>query len=279
MRKAAPACPTCCSRRARRPAPAPGSSTPGRCIRGCRCRADCASTTAGSRAKACCRRGFRLTTGLDARTRLRVAAGRYTQSPGYEKTVQSDYVLDLTSDAAGPLRSEQAVQVSAGLERSLGRGFELRLDGYVKRFTDVLIGQLESEADRQARDCALRLPGGSGRQHPHRSADHDGARQRRPWHRLRRGRAGVAAGRRTRRPAARLGQLHLGPGRARRLRAHTTPSSTTAGTRSRWSRRCSSRAAGNWRRRREWRRVSPAPRRWACAWRATTTSAIATATA
>ena len=63
-----------------------------------------------------------MTTGLDTRTRLRAAAGRYTQSPGYEKTVQSDYVLDLTSDAAGALRSEQAVQVSAGLERSLGRG-------------------------------------------------------------------------------------------------------------------------------------------------------------
>jgi len=99
-----------------------------------------------------------LTTGLDARTRLRVAAGRYTQSPGYEKTVQSDYVLDLTSAAAGPLRSEQAVQVSAGLERSLGRGFELRLDGYVKRFTDVLIGQLESEAERQARIARYDFP-------------------------------------------------------------------------------------------------------------------------
>ena len=124
--------------------------------------------------------GCRLTTGLDARTRLRVAAGRYTQSPGYEKTVQSDYVLDLTSDAAGPLRSEQAVQVSAGLERSLGRGFELRLDGYVKRFTDVLIGQLESEAERQARIARYDFPADLAVEHPHRSAHHDGADQRRP---------------------------------------------------------------------------------------------------
>ena len=31
---------------------------------------------------------------LDSRTRLRTALGRYTQSPGYEKLVQSDYVLD-----------------------------------------------------------------------------------------------------------------------------------------------------------------------------------------
>ena len=31
------------------------------------------------------------------RTRLRLAIGRYTQSPGYEKLLQSDYFFDLTS--------------------------------------------------------------------------------------------------------------------------------------------------------------------------------------
>ncbi len=71
-----------------------------------------------------------LTAGLDARTRLRLAAGRYTQSPGYEKTAQSDYVLDLTSAAAGRLRSERAVLASAGVEHALGGGVEVRLDGY-----------------------------------------------------------------------------------------------------------------------------------------------------
>ena len=100
-----------------------------------------------------------LTAGLAARTRLRVAAGRYTQSPGYEKTAQSDYVLDLTSTAAGQLRSERAVLASAGVEQALGGGVELRLDGYVKRFTEALIGQLESPVDRLARIARYDFPG------------------------------------------------------------------------------------------------------------------------
>ena len=150
------------------------------------------------------------------------------------------------------------MQASAGLERDRSAGgVELRVEGYYKRFTDVLIGQLETEAERLARVGPLRLPGGARRQHPDRSAHHDGADQRRPRPRLRLRRVRVAADGAGRRPAARLGQLHLGPGRARRLRAPLRRSSTTAGTRSRRSRRCSSRAAGSWRRRRAWRRDFP----------------------
>ncbi|MGD9903828.1 MAG: TonB-dependent receptor [Vicinamibacterales bacterium] len=92
-----------------------------------------------------------LTASLDARTRLRAAVGRYTQSPGYEKAGQSDYVLDFTGEGVRGLRSERALQASAGVERRVGAGFELKLEGYVKRFTDVLIGRLEPEAERLAR--------------------------------------------------------------------------------------------------------------------------------
>jgi hypothetical protein len=99
-----------------------------------------------------------LTTQVAGRTRLRAAVGRYTQSPGYEKNVQSDYVLDLTSPEAGRLRSEEAWQLSAGLERTLGAGVEVRLDGYVKRFRDALIGRLETEAERQARIARYDFP-------------------------------------------------------------------------------------------------------------------------
>ncbi len=88
---------------------------------------------------------------LTPRLRLRTAVGRYTQSPGYEKQVQSDYVLDLTAIDVRTLRSEQAVQASAGLERDLGRTVLVRMEGYYKRFNDLLIGRLESEAERQAR--------------------------------------------------------------------------------------------------------------------------------
>ncbi|MGE0361632.1 MAG: TonB-dependent receptor [Vicinamibacterales bacterium] len=100
-----------------------------------------------------------LTASLGARTRLRAAAGRYTQSPGYEKAAQSDYVLDFTSDAARGLRSERALQASAGVERSLSGGFEVKLEGYVKRFTDVLVGRLEPEAERLACVARYDFPG------------------------------------------------------------------------------------------------------------------------
>jgi TonB dependent receptor/TonB-dependent Receptor Plug Domain len=84
-------------------------------------------------------------------TRLIAAAGIYRQSPGYEKGAQSDYVLDYTSVPRSSLRSERAWQSSLGVERELGRGITLKLEGYHKRFTDVLVGRLEPESERLAR--------------------------------------------------------------------------------------------------------------------------------
>jgi hypothetical protein len=91
-------------------------------------------------------------------TRLRGALGRYTQGPGYEKLAQSDYVLDLTSAQAGRLRSERATLGSVGIERDLGRGALVRVEGYYKWFSDMLIGQLESEAARLARISRYDFP-------------------------------------------------------------------------------------------------------------------------
>jgi hypothetical protein len=88
---------------------------------------------------------------LNPRTRLRTALGRYTQSPGYEKQVQSDYVLDFTGPETSGLRSEQAIQASAGLERDFGQTVMVRVEGYYKRLDDLLIGRLEPEVERLAR--------------------------------------------------------------------------------------------------------------------------------
>jgi hypothetical protein len=88
---------------------------------------------------------------LDSLTKLRGAIGRYTQSPGYEKLLQSDYVLDITGPEVRGLGSEQAIQASAGLERQLRETVLLRLEGYYKRFDDLLIGRLEPEVERLAR--------------------------------------------------------------------------------------------------------------------------------
>ena len=95
---------------------------------------------------------------LDSRTRLRTAAGRYTQSPGYEKLVQSDYVLDLTGNNAARLRSEQAVQVSAGVERDIAGTATLRVEGYYKTSSRLLVGRLEPERERQERLAEYDFP-------------------------------------------------------------------------------------------------------------------------
>jgi hypothetical protein len=94
--------------------------------------------------------------GVNASTRLRGAVGLYTQSPGYEKLAQSDYVLDLTSEAA--LRSERATQVSAAVERDLPGLVTLKVEGYYKQFSDLLIGRLETEEARRARVARYDFP-------------------------------------------------------------------------------------------------------------------------
>jgi len=98
------------------------------------------------------------TLNLNPVSRLKAAVGQYTQSPGYEKLAQSDYVLDFTHEAAQSLSSERSSQVSVGLERDLPGGTVLRVEGYYKRFTDLLVGQLESDEERLARIARYDFP-------------------------------------------------------------------------------------------------------------------------
>jgi hypothetical protein len=90
-------------------------------------------------------------------TTLRAALGRYTQSPGYEKLVQSDYVLDLTGSAVSRLRSEEALQASLGLERTAGT-LTLRAEAYYRRSSNGLIGRLETDAERLTRLAPYDFP-------------------------------------------------------------------------------------------------------------------------
>ena len=94
--------------------------------------------------------------GVSAATRIRAAVGRYTQSPGYEKLAQSDYVLDFSDETV--LRSERATQASAGVERDLPGGVALKVEGYYKKFTDLLIGRLETDEARHARIVRYDFP-------------------------------------------------------------------------------------------------------------------------
>jgi hypothetical protein len=97
------------------------------------------------------------TIGLDRDTRLRLGVGRFTQSPGYEKLIQSDYFIDLTGQGRLGLDTERSTHALFGVERDLGPGFQVRLEGYYKGFDRLIVGRLETEAERQARlatyDC------------------------------------------------------------------------------------------------------------------------------
>jgi hypothetical protein len=60
-------------------------------------------------------------------------------------------VLDLTHPAVRQLTAERALQGSAGLERDMPGGVLMRAEGYYKRFTDALVGRLETPDELAAR--------------------------------------------------------------------------------------------------------------------------------
>jgi hypothetical protein len=93
-------------------------------------------------------------------TRAKLALGLHTQTPGYEKTLQSDYFVDLGDGGADDpaLRNERAFHVVAGVERELGRGVVARIEGYHKTFDRLLIGRLETEEERLARIATYDFP-------------------------------------------------------------------------------------------------------------------------
>ena len=94
---------------------------------------------------------FALTVALGGGSRLRAAGGLYTQSPGYEKLIQSDYVFDLSPARVRTLRHERSRHLVLGVEKDLGAETLARVEGYYKTFDDLIVGRLESDAERLAR--------------------------------------------------------------------------------------------------------------------------------
>ena len=103
---------------------------------------------------------FAATFGLAPTRRVRVAGGLYTQSPGYEKLIQSDYFFDLSPEYVADLRHERAAHLVAGFEQDLAGGALVRVEGYYKTFDDLIVGRLESEAERRARVARYDFPAG-----------------------------------------------------------------------------------------------------------------------
>jgi hypothetical protein len=101
---------------------------------------------------------FNAVIALNAATRLTGAAGLYTQSPGYEKLLQADHFTDLTAAGRLDLRPERAAHAIVGLERDIAPGALVRVEAYSKRFTDLIIGRLETEGERLARLARYDFP-------------------------------------------------------------------------------------------------------------------------
>jgi hypothetical protein len=99
-----------------------------------------------------------LTWRIDPATRLRAGGGLFTQSPGYEKLVQSDYFLDLTGELARSLLYARASHAVLGLERDLAPSVTARVEGYWKGFSDLVVGRLETEEERAARVARYDFP-------------------------------------------------------------------------------------------------------------------------
>lgn len=95
---------------------------------------------------------------LDSMTRLRGALGRYTQSPGYEKLIQSDYFIDLTDARALDLFHESSNHFIAGVERELSDSVTARVEGFYKTFDDNIVGRLETNEERLARVSRYDFP-------------------------------------------------------------------------------------------------------------------------
>jgi hypothetical protein len=89
--------------------------------------------------------------------RIDAAVRLHSQTPGYEKTLQADYFLDLGRPGP-PLRPERALHLVAGAQRVFAGGVSVRLDGYYKRFSDLVVGEVETEAQRQARLATYDVP-------------------------------------------------------------------------------------------------------------------------
>ena len=86
------------------------------------------------------------------------AVRAHAQSPGYEKMLQSDYFVDLSPGASRELKAEHAVQAVLGVQRTFRGGVSVRLDGYVKRYDDLIVGRLETDTERSGRLNTYDLP-------------------------------------------------------------------------------------------------------------------------
>ncbi len=99
-----------------------------------------------------------LSLALAAATTVRLAGGRYVQSPGFEKLLDPDNVFNLARFAGlDSLRAEEAWHLAAGVSRRLDQQWHVRLEVYWKQFE----GLIEQASRPVTRPVAEYLPVGT----------------------------------------------------------------------------------------------------------------------
>ena len=78
------------------------------------------------------------------------------QTPSHE-SLQGFQFFDLPVDGSS-LRNERTRQIVAGLERPLGAGFAVRVEGYARSFDRLLVQRLETDAEYEARLSQYVIP-------------------------------------------------------------------------------------------------------------------------
>ena len=101
---------------------------------------------------------LRATFDLTSRTKIRTATGLYTQSPGYEKLLQSDYFVDLSNTESLGLKSERSVHIIGGLEHEFAPSVSGRIEAYHKTFDRAIAGRLETPAETSMRVAQYTFP-------------------------------------------------------------------------------------------------------------------------
>ena len=98
---------------------------------------------------------------INPATRFKGAFGLYTQSPGYEKLIQSDFFIDLTDASGLDLAHQRSTHFILGFERDLQpgpSGLTARVESFYKTFDDLIVGRLETNEERLERISRYDFP-------------------------------------------------------------------------------------------------------------------------
>jgi len=77
-------------------------------------------------------------------TTLRGSVGLYFQSPGYEKLVDNQTFYDLENPKIDDLKAERSIHFVLGIDRWLDNFWQVKLEGYYKRFDNLIVQQKET---------------------------------------------------------------------------------------------------------------------------------------